>query len=143
MVPAPASTAGMVNTPVPTILPTTSPVADVSPKLRAFRSLRDKVGDVGGTVVVEFELGLAIVIQLTCVLMGIRVNPADRVVWEMALHQAGPSEISVVVESLRAKGDPDARMSRLGLSDVPLSRRTDSDWVDRLSTFTTVLVPGP
>jgi hypothetical protein len=31
MVPAPANTAGIVNTPVPTMLPMTSPVADVKP----------------------------------------------------------------------------------------------------------------
>ena len=36
MVPAPASTAGMVNTPVPTMLPMTSPVAEVSPRAWAF-----------------------------------------------------------------------------------------------------------
>ena len=36
MVPAPASTAGMVNTPVPMTLPTTSPVADVRPSAWAF-----------------------------------------------------------------------------------------------------------
>ena len=36
MVPAPASTAGMVNTPVPMMLPMTSPVAEVRPSARAF-----------------------------------------------------------------------------------------------------------
>ena len=45
LVPAPASTAGMVNTPVPMMLPMTRPVADVSPRARAFCSLR---GDVPG-----------------------------------------------------------------------------------------------
>ena len=43
MVPAPASTAGIVNTPVPTMLPMTSPVAEVSPRLWAFISLRDDI----------------------------------------------------------------------------------------------------
>ena len=46
MVPAPASTAGMVNTPVPTMLPTTSPVADVRPSEWAFFSLRADSGGV-------------------------------------------------------------------------------------------------
>ena len=36
LVPAPASTAGMAKTPVPTMLPTTRPVADVRPSARAF-----------------------------------------------------------------------------------------------------------
>jgi len=36
LVPAPASTAGIVNTPVPMMLPTTNPVAEVSPRERAF-----------------------------------------------------------------------------------------------------------
>ena len=40
MVPAPASTAGMVNTPVPTMLPMTSPVAEVSPSAWAFSWFR-------------------------------------------------------------------------------------------------------
>ena len=40
MVPAPAMTAGMVKTPVPTMLPMTRPVADVSPRVWAFCSLR-------------------------------------------------------------------------------------------------------
>ena len=40
IVPAPASTAGMVKTPVPTMLPITSPVAEVRPKAWAFASLR-------------------------------------------------------------------------------------------------------
>ncbi len=40
MVPAPASTAGIVNTPVPTMLPITSPVAEVTPRACAFSSLR-------------------------------------------------------------------------------------------------------
>jgi hypothetical protein len=44
-VPAPANTAGMVNTPVPTMLPMTSPVAEVKPREWAFFSLR---GDNGG-----------------------------------------------------------------------------------------------
>ena len=44
MVPAPASTAGMVNTPVPTMLPITSPVADVSPRAWAFSRLRGDSG---------------------------------------------------------------------------------------------------
>ena len=45
MVPAPAITAGMVNTPVPTMLPMTSPVAEVRPNAWAFFWLR---GDSGG-----------------------------------------------------------------------------------------------
>jgi len=49
MVPAPASTAGIVNTPVPTILPTTSPVAEVSPMTWAFSLFRDGIGRPGGT----------------------------------------------------------------------------------------------
>ena len=48
MVPAPASTAGMVNTPVPTMLPITSPVADVKPREWAFFSLRGDIGRSGG-----------------------------------------------------------------------------------------------
>jgi hypothetical protein len=40
LVPAPASTAGMAKTPVPTMLPTTSPVADVRPRVLAFCSAR-------------------------------------------------------------------------------------------------------
>jgi len=36
LVPAPASTAGMVKTPVPMMLPMTRPVAEVRPKARAF-----------------------------------------------------------------------------------------------------------
>ena len=35
-----ARTAGMVNTPVPTMLPMTRPVADVRPRAWAFASLR-------------------------------------------------------------------------------------------------------
>ncbi len=45
LVPAPASTAGMVNTPVPMMLPITRPVADVSPRARAFCWFR---GDIPG-----------------------------------------------------------------------------------------------
>ena len=41
LVPAPASTAGMVNTPVPMMLPITSPVAEVSPRARAFAHLSE------------------------------------------------------------------------------------------------------
>ena len=48
MVPAPASTAGIVNTPVPTMLPTTSPVAEVSPKAWALSLFRDEIGWSGG-----------------------------------------------------------------------------------------------
>src|SRR5579871_2216465 len=51
MVPAPAMTAGIVKTPVPTMLPTTSPVAEVSPSVWAFlvpRSDRTPGGVVGG-----------------------------------------------------------------------------------------------
>ena len=44
MVPAPASTAGIVNTPVPTMLPMTSPVAEVNPKAWAFSSFRGDNG---------------------------------------------------------------------------------------------------
>jgi hypothetical protein len=40
LVPALASTAGIVNTPVPMMLPMTRPVADVSPRARAFSWLR-------------------------------------------------------------------------------------------------------
>ena len=40
MVPAPASTAGMVNTPAPMMVPMTRPVADVRPSARAFSWLR-------------------------------------------------------------------------------------------------------
>jgi hypothetical protein len=40
LVPAPASTAGMAKTPVPTMLPTTRPVADVSPRARALLCAR-------------------------------------------------------------------------------------------------------
>ena len=47
MVPAPAITAGIVNTPVPMMLPTTSPVADVNPKVCAFFWLRGDSGDSG------------------------------------------------------------------------------------------------
>lgn len=48
MVPAPAKTAGIVKTPVPTILPTTSPVAEVSPMARDLsrsRAVRGGPGD--------------------------------------------------------------------------------------------------
>ena len=38
--PAPARTAGMVNTPVPTMLPMTSPVAEVKPSACAFSRFR-------------------------------------------------------------------------------------------------------
>jgi len=38
LVPAPASTAGIVNTPIPMMLPITSPVAEVTPMERAFTS---------------------------------------------------------------------------------------------------------
>ncbi|HEX4088514.1 MAG TPA: arginine deiminase family protein [Trebonia sp.] len=40
LVPAPASTAGMANTPVPTMLPTTRPVADVRPSAWDLRCAR-------------------------------------------------------------------------------------------------------
>jgi hypothetical protein len=48
MVPAPASTAGIVNTPVPTMLPTTSPVADVSPMAWALSRFLADIGGTGG-----------------------------------------------------------------------------------------------
>jgi hypothetical protein len=49
IVSAPASTAGMVKTPVPTTLPTTSPVAEVNPKAWALALLRGEraIGGVG------------------------------------------------------------------------------------------------
>ena len=40
IVPAAASKAGMVNTPVPMMLPMTRPVAEVSPSARAFSWFR-------------------------------------------------------------------------------------------------------
>ena len=40
LVPAPASTAGIANTPVPMMLPMTRPVAEVRPSARAFCSFR-------------------------------------------------------------------------------------------------------
>ena len=43
IVPAPASTAGIVKTPVPTMLPMTSPVADVSPSAWAFCWFRGEI----------------------------------------------------------------------------------------------------
>ena len=46
--PAPASTAGMVNTPVPTMLPMTSPVAEVSPNAWAFSLFRGDIGRARG-----------------------------------------------------------------------------------------------
>ena len=49
MVPAPASTAGIVNTPVPTMLPMTSPVAEVSPMAWAFSLFRGDIGGPAGT----------------------------------------------------------------------------------------------
>jgi hypothetical protein len=49
MVPAPASTAGMVKTPVPTMLPMTKPVAEVSPRAWAFSLFRGESGWSGGT----------------------------------------------------------------------------------------------
>ena len=48
MVPAPAITAGMVNTPVPTMLPITNPVAEVRPRVRALSWLRGDSGCSGG-----------------------------------------------------------------------------------------------
>ena len=51
MVPAPASTAGMVNTPVPMMVPMTRPVADVRPSARAFCSFLGDIGD-GALVIV-------------------------------------------------------------------------------------------
>ena len=66
MVPAPAITAGIVNTPVPTMLPMTSPVAEVSPSEWAFSSLRGDIGVVASGLGVD---GLrAMVIRLTCFL---------------------------------------------------------------------------
>jgi hypothetical protein len=55
MVPAPASTAGIVKTPVPTMLPTTSPVAEVNPKARTLASLRGERGS--GDVETPFGSG--------------------------------------------------------------------------------------
>ena len=43
MVPAPAITAGMVNTPVPTMLLMTSEVAEVSPRAWAFSCSREEI----------------------------------------------------------------------------------------------------
>ena len=50
MVPAPAMTAGMVNTPVPTMLPMTRPVAEVRPRAWAFFRFRRERGGPGGSV---------------------------------------------------------------------------------------------
>ena len=75
IVPAPASTAGIVNTPVPTMLPTTSPVADVRPKVWAFFSLRADMAGSGGRAEPGGSGGLedggdsAMVIRLTFVLV--------------------------------------------------------------------------
>ena len=44
LVPAPAITAGIVNTPVPMMLPMTSAVADGSPRARARRSAGEAAG---------------------------------------------------------------------------------------------------
>ena len=49
MVPAPAKTAGMVNTPVPTMLPMTRPVAEVRPSEWALLSFRCDIGGTGGS----------------------------------------------------------------------------------------------
>jgi hypothetical protein len=56
MVPAAASTAGNVNTPVPTMLPITRPVAQVSPRVRVSPSPRvlppsGEIGCSGGRTV--------------------------------------------------------------------------------------------
>ena len=50
IVPAPARTAGIVNTPVPTMLPITRPVADVRPKAWALASSRGVSGPSLGAV---------------------------------------------------------------------------------------------
>jgi len=47
LVPAPARTAGIAKTPVPMMLPMTSPVAEVSPSARAFCWLRGDISPRG------------------------------------------------------------------------------------------------
>ncbi len=68
MVPAPAITAGMVNTPVPTMLPMTSPVAEVSPREWALAWFRGDTGRSGGVVGVGVGLPWAMAMGLTCLL---------------------------------------------------------------------------
>ncbi|BBY65826.1 hypothetical protein MHEL_40690 [Mycolicibacterium helvum] len=58
IVPAPASTAGMVKTPVPTMLPTTSPVADVKPRARDLSWSRGELAAVGGDSPAPLTFGL-------------------------------------------------------------------------------------
>jgi hypothetical protein len=61
LVPAPAITAGMVNTPVPMMLPTTSAVAEGSPRLcaEADRGLADVALGVTPSVLVVMVVMLA------------------------------------------------------------------------------------
>ena len=61
LVPAPARTAGIAKIPVPMMLPTTSPVAEVSPSARAFCWLRGDISPCGtgvpwGFVMVDMGL---------------------------------------------------------------------------------------
>src|ERR1700690_771848 len=60
LVPAPASTAGMVNTPVPMMLPTTRPVADVRPRARAFCCVRVDAGSWSGPLLGRLPMMLDI-----------------------------------------------------------------------------------
>ena len=60
LVPAPARTAGIAKTPVPMMLPMTSPVAEVSPSARAFCWLRCDISACGtgaprGVVMVDMD----------------------------------------------------------------------------------------
>src|SRR5450755_4370480 len=84
LVPAPARTAGITNTPVPMMLPTTSPVAEVTPRARAFCSV---LVDAGPSCAPEAGGALAVVDMETS---------SERRQWPESAHAVGSRQVRPV-----------------------------------------------